>query len=132
MGNDEVPLFSESQPLSNSLSRIVVRRTVAVPAMSEAIIPGELKRGLGRNVWATIEPMENSKCNLLVARTLVDVTVKELPVRVMNLTNDYISLKRGTVIALCAPVTCVSSVKQQSSEEPVKVYKVEKNFQRIL
>ena len=25
VGNDEVPLFSESQPLSNSLSRIVVR-----------------------------------------------------------------------------------------------------------
>ena len=49
VGNDEVPLFSESQP-SNSLSRIVVWRTVAVPAMSEAIIPGELKRGLGRNV----------------------------------------------------------------------------------
>ena len=120
VGNDEVPLFSESQPLANSLSRIVVRRTVAVLAMSEAIIPGELKRGLGRNVWATIEPMENSKCNLLVARTLVDVTVKELPVRVMNLTNDYISLKRGTEIALCGPVTCVSSVKQQSSEEPGK------------
>ena len=69
-------MFSESQPLANSLTRNVVRRTVAVPAMSEAIIPGELKRGLGRNVWAIIEPMENSKCNLLVARTLVDVTVK--------------------------------------------------------
>ena len=118
--NCQVDLFSEFQPLSTSLSRIVVRRTVAVPAMSEAIIPGELKRGLGRNVWATIEPMKNSKCNLLVARTLVDVTVKELPARVMNLTNDYISLKRGTEIALCGPVTCVSSVKQQSSEEPGK------------
>ena len=86
--------------------------TVAVPAMSDAIIPGELKRGLGRNAWATIEPMENSKCNLLVARTLVDVTVKELPY--------YILLKRGTEIALCGPVTCLSGVKQQSSEEPGK------------
>ena len=38
----------------------------------------------------------------------------------MNLTNDYISLKRGTEIALCGPVTCSSSVKQQSSEEPGK------------
>ena len=64
--------------------------------------------------------MENSKCNLLVARTLVDVTVKELPVRVMNLTSAYIPLKRGTENALCGPVTCVSSVKQQSSEEPGK------------
>ena len=115
VGNDEVPLFSESKPLSNSLSRIVVRQTVAVPAMSEVIIPG-----LGRNGWATIETMENSKCNLLVAKTLVDVTVKELLVRVMNLTNNYISLKRGTEITLCGPVTCVSSVKQQSSEEPSK------------
>ena len=40
VGNGEVLLFRESQPLSNSLSRIVVRQTVAVPAMSEAIIPG--------------------------------------------------------------------------------------------
>ena len=42
-------------------------------------------------MWATIEPMENSKCNLLVPRTLVDVTVKQLQ-------------KRGTEIALCGPV----------------------------
>ena len=42
VGNDEVPLFSESQPLSNSLSRIVVWQMVALPVMSEAIIPGEL------------------------------------------------------------------------------------------
>ena len=120
LGNDEVPLFSESQPQSNSLSRVVVRRTVAVPAMSEAIIPGELKRELGRSAWATIEPIENLKCKLLVARTLVDLTIKDLPVRVMNLTNDYISLKRGTEIGLCGPVTCVSNVKQQSSEGPEK------------
>ena len=38
----------------------------------------------------------------------------------MNLTNDYISLKRGTEIALCGSLTCVSNVKQQSSEGPEK------------
>ena len=38
----------------------------------------------------------------------------------MNLTNDYISLKRRTEIALCGPVSCVSNVKQQSSEGPEK------------
>ena len=87
-----------------------------------------MKRELGRSAWATIEPIENSKCKLLVARTLVDLTTKDLPVRVMNLTNDYISLKRGTEIALCGPVTCVSKVNEQSSEGREKNAQSEENL----
>ena len=43
VGNDEVPLFSDSQPLSKSLSHIVIRRTIPlVPAIGKDVISGEL------------------------------------------------------------------------------------------
>ena len=43
VGNDEVLLFSDSQPLSNSLSRIVIQRTIPlVPAIGKDVISGEL------------------------------------------------------------------------------------------
>ena len=50
IGNDEVRLFNQVQPVVNGLSRIVVRRTIAIPAMSEAIIPGKLDKCGERNV----------------------------------------------------------------------------------
>jgi len=72
--------------------------------------------------------MENSKSKLMVARTLVDLATKDLPVRVMNLTNHYISLDRRKEIALCRPLTCVSNVNQQSFEGPGKRVESEENL----
>ena len=43
VGNDKVLLFSDSQPLSNSLSRIFIRRTIPlVLAIGKDVISGEL------------------------------------------------------------------------------------------
>ena len=44
VADDKVPLVGQVRPVVNELTRIVVRRTVAVTAMSEAIIPGKLKK----------------------------------------------------------------------------------------
>lgn len=117
VGDDEVPLVGQVRPVVNGLTRIVVRRTVAVPAMSEAIIPGKLKKCGEQRTWAVLEPVANSKRNLLVARTLVDLSADDLPIRVMNLTNGYISLKKGTEIATCEPVACVRNLEHQPSKE---------------
>jgi hypothetical protein len=117
VGDDEVPLVDQVRPVVNGLTRIVVRRTVAVPAMSEAIIPGKLKKCGEQRTWAVLEPVANSKRNLLVARTLVDLSADDLPIRVMNLTNGYISLKKGTEIATCEPVACVRNLEHQPSKE---------------
>ena len=106
IGNDEVRLFNQVQSAVNGLSRIVVRRTIAIPAMSEAIIPGKLDKCGERNAWAAIGPVDNTHRKLLVARTLVDLSAEDLPVRVMNLTNGYVSLKKGAEIALCEPIGC--------------------------
>ena len=117
VGDDEVPLVGQVRPVVNGLTRIVVRRTVAVPAMSEAIIPGKLKKCGEQRTWAVLEPVANSKRNLLVARTLVDLSADDLPIRVMNLTNGYISLKKGTEIATCEHVACVRNLEHQPSKE---------------
>ncbi|CAB4020150.1 Retrovirus-related Pol poly from transposon [Paramuricea clavata] len=117
VGDDEVPLVGQVRPVVNGLTRIVVRRTVAVPAMSEAIIPGKLKKCGEQRTWAVLESVANSKRNLLVARTLVDLSADDLPIRVMNLTNGYISLKKGTEIATCEPVACVRNLEHQPSKE---------------
>ena len=57
--------------------------------------------------------MDNPTSKLLVARTLVDLSTDNLPVRVMNLTNGYVSLKKGTRIAMCQPATCVRNMDKQ-------------------
>ena len=117
VGNDEVPLISQPQPETSSMFRIVVRRTVAITAMSEAVIPGRLDSCDKQNRWAVTEPMKSSNGKLLVARALVDLTAENLPIRVMNLTNGYVSLKKGTEIAVCEPVECVRKLERQSLKE---------------
>ena len=64
--------------------------------------------------------MDNTHRKLLVARTLVDLSAEDLPVRVMNLTNGYVSLKKGAEIALCEPIGCVRNLEHQSVDGDIK------------
>ena len=53
---------------------------------------------------------------VLVRKTLVILSADSLPIRVINLTNGYVSLKKGPEIVLCGSVTTVTNVGRLLSE----------------
>ena len=59
---------------------------------------------------------------MLLAGSLVDLTSNDVPTRLINLTNDFISLKRRTDIGLCGS-GCARQVfktsKQRNNNENV-------------
>ena len=59
---------------------------------------------------------------MLLAGSLVDLTSNDVPTRVINLTNDFISLKRRTDIGLCGSVPRVRYLKHRNNETTTKTY----------
>ena len=59
---------------------------------------------------------------MLLAGSLVDLTSNDVPTRVINLTNDFISLKRRTDIGLCGSVLRVRYLKHRNNETTTKTY----------
>jgi len=100
--------------------RIMVGEDTVVPPMSQmdlstkavhdGLAIGEQSSSL---TWATV-PTE-CKDGLLVARSIMPNRVKELPVRVMNVTEEPVKLSRGTFITGLQPVTPVQTERQEMS-----------------
>ena len=106
---------------------IAVNDTVVQPH-HETLIPAEFKLS-GKSLkedderdWAT-EPLVG-RGQLLVASTVLPKRSEELPVRVMNVSNEYIFLKRGSEVAEARPVE-VQGILERDGEEQEKVSEYE-------
>jgi hypothetical protein len=78
--------------------RILVERTVAISPGQEIIVPGRPVHKRNATRFNMIEPSSTSvmKRGLIMGRTFVDADKKTCPLRIMNLTNDTVTLNRGT------------------------------------
>lgn len=76
---------------------VVVQSDTVVPPRSEAIISGMVQSAWGDYAEAMLEPSSvlSKHCDLLVARVVCRVEKGALPVRVINVTNDALTLKKG-------------------------------------
>ena len=98
--------------------RIIVDEDTVVPAMSQmdlstkavhdGLTIGEKSSSL---TWATV-PRE-CKDGLLVARAIMPNRVKELPIRVMNVSEEPVRLPRGTFVTGLQPITPLQNEQQQ-------------------
>ena len=101
--------------------RIAVAENVEVPAMSETIIQGKPICPAGNlSGLFLIEQNEQGVRNgpELVARTLVEGN-ENVPVRIMNLTNEGYTLHTGANIAQMTPVSNVSCTQGKSQPQSV-------------
>lgn len=69
---------------------------------SEAIISGRVQSAWGYYAEGMLEPSSalSKHCGLLVARVVCRVEKGALPVRVINITNDVLTLRKGMKIDL--------------------------------
>ncbi|KAG7999835.1 hypothetical protein GBF38_001885 [Nibea albiflora] len=76
---------------------VVVHSDTVVPPRSEAIISGMVQSVWGDYAEGMLEPSSalSKHCDLLVARVVCKVKKGALPIRVINVTNEALTLKRG-------------------------------------
>ena len=66
--------------------------------------------------WGLLEQPTCSFESLLVARTLVDLQRKEVPLKVMNLSNQQQVIHKGTELARCETIHCVLASRVDISQ----------------
>ncbi|XP_028418335.1 uncharacterized protein LOC114543636 [Dendronephthya gigantea] len=105
------PLVNKEQPRCR---RVWTAETTTIPARSEALISGQLQDGeygeSVRDIWGSLEPAKNRglPSEVILARTVVDVRKPTFVVRVMNLSDEERVIRKGTEVASCESVECVT------------------------
>ena len=96
-------------------ARMAVRVTTVIPPRSEGLVPAKLIDPCGKTSLAVTEGQERftKKSQLLVAKTLVDVTNDVIPLRLFNPTDQPQTVYQNTIAAWCEPVEEVSEASQQ-------------------
>ena len=90
----DLPCFRLCTSAKPAYSRIAILQDITVPPESEFIVPCRAIDHISMDPKALVEPscsfMENHE--LLVARTLVNPLMGEIPVRIMNLSDHEVTL----------------------------------------
>ena len=113
IGEEEIPLKKSQATVEPTCYKVVLKEGVCIPPLAEAVIPVRLEGagddGAGMDYhWGLLEQeMPKFLDNLLVARTLVDLQQKQIPLRVMNLSNQPQMINKGTQLANCETINCV-------------------------
>ena len=111
IGGEEVPLAKPGAALSEPRCfRAVTSRTVSVAPYSEAILCTQVVGLGGDERWGIVEAAGSSGQvveGVLVGRTLVDLQQPEVPVRVMNLSDQPRTISKGTDLAACEELCSV-------------------------
>ena len=96
------PVSSVDKPTS---CRVIAETSVCIPPGSEVVIPGKIaeEKEMGA---AIVEPTDTFLRNhdMIVAKVLVDTREARVPVRVLNLRDEYVKIHQGTNVAVCEPV----------------------------
>ena len=108
IGSTEVPMHANTDELK--CLRIVLDRTIKVAGNSEIVISAKLDGTPGEANCGAIGPAAITRRTkgIIVGRTLVDLKKKNIPVWVVNLSSSRKKLSKGTEIAVCEPVACIT------------------------
>lgn len=76
---------------------VIVPEDTVIPPRSEAIIPGKVEKALGPGLEGMFEPLDSAsnQCDIMIARVVCKVQQGILPVRVINVTEEALTLKEG-------------------------------------
>lgn len=104
----------------DGVARVRVDEPVTIPANSEVVITGK-GENLGRfcGKYSVLEPIVEDERKLMVAHVLVDLTNNRVPVRLINLDDHPIKLKRNYLLGELHPVDQVTEFS--SIDDPGKV-----------
>ena len=92
--------------------RVTVSETVVLEPYSEMVTTGELQGEPDPECWGFVQPVEtfSQKKGVFVAKAVVSVSKKVIPVRLMNPTADPVTVYKATTVATCEEVDEVGCV----------------------
>ncbi|KAJ8949486.1 hypothetical protein NQ318_005953 [Aromia moschata] len=99
--NEEIVMAPKLQDYNQS-RRIIIEEDIQIPQGSENIIIARLD-GNGEGLSTGIVEARERNDGLLVARSLVQIN-NQIPVRIANISNKKIILKKNEVLGRCEPV----------------------------
>ncbi len=107
-----------SATANHSCYKVDLLENVTLPPLSETVVPAKVEATeLSR--WGILEHTKRLPV-LMVGRTLVDLEREQLPLRLVNLSDEPRKLKKGTELAGCEPVECVVNASVQDGEGIVR------------
>ena len=111
IGNEEVPL-QQSQATETACCRCYTATPVTIPPNSEMVVRAKVEGEWRKcSKWAMLQPDDNEATltsrGVLVGKTLVDLQTRDVPVRMVNLSELPQHIRRGTALAKCEPVLSV-------------------------
>ena len=108
IGTEQVPL-QQPRVTKPTCCRCYTTTPITIPPTSEMIVPTKAEAEWIR--WAVLQPEETETTlahrGILVGRTLVDLQRGNIPVRLMNLSQQPQHIQKGTPLATCEPVLSV-------------------------
>ena len=109
----DLPCFRLCTSAKPAYSRIAILEDITVPPESEFIVHCRAIDPISMDPKALVEPscsfMENHE--LLVARTLVNPLLGEIPVRIMNLSDHEVKLHQHGIIGTIEEINDISSIQ---------------------
>ena len=110
VGDEEIPLRRQSD--EPKICRVILGKSLKIPAQTEMIVPGKLARG-GESSHLTPGMIEKKKgpTPFTTGRTLVKSNHGKLPIRVANFTDKPIRMRTNQTLGWFHPVTEISGHK---------------------
>ncbi|KAF8795158.1 hypothetical protein HNY73_003038 [Argiope bruennichi] len=116
-----VALFQLGAVEREPCHRITCKSDITIPARIEMLVRGAAEKSQNfRHGLTEFPDSENFPKGVLVASALVDLSKETVPVRVVNLTGNPKTIRKGDVLATCAPVTCIQKHPEIMSKKPSK------------
>ena len=117
IGEHQIPL-KRSSIVTDQVCKAVLVRKVCLPPLAEAIVPVRVEG----SQLCTIGMLEQSTDTthidgLLVARTLVDTTRENIPLRVLNLSPQQRTIRKGTQLASCNNVDFIVAASSPAAKQ---------------
>lgn len=114
-GNEEI-FLKKSKGQSNWSVKLVAAEDVNVPGLTEQIIAAEAVGDLGGYQAALVEAQPNCDSKLMVARSLVNLDGR-IPIRVANINQTGLNVKKGDDIAGLEPVAWIARCEEKPGGE---------------
>ena len=118
-----LPCLRYGQTMESNICRVAIAEDISIPANSEFLAPGRIIDPIKQGSAAIVEPNIDfvGKCEVLVARTLVDPSTFKIPLRIMNPTDKDITLYRDSCIATLENVSMLPNVQKGMEISSIEV-----------
>ena len=96
-----MPCHRYSNVVLNICRRIAIHEDITVPLCSELIAPGRALGPISNTCTALVEPNPEfvGKYEIFIARELVNPCRGDLPIRLMNISDDEIKIHKNSIVA---------------------------------